>query len=131
MVTLLLDSATLDIELSGAERLLTLGRSNVRVPRAAITKVQLTDDPWLWLRGHRDAGTAVRGVVAAGIWRRGREREFVLVRRHKPGVVIDIAPGEEFSRILLTIRHGRELAQAFTVEVSTDSGLIDIVDLAP
>ncbi len=116
MVTLLLDSTRLDVVLSVTERTLAFRAGGVTVERAHIRKVQLTDDPWTWLRGIPSPGTHVRGVVAMGTWKSAGGNDFVIVRRRKPGVVIDLDGDAEFQRLVLTTRHGLALAQALRLE---------------
>ena len=93
MVTLLLDSAHLEVALSGSERLLAFRRQNVDLPRDTIAKVQLTDDVWTWLRGVPSPGTHVRGVVAMGTWKSAGSEDFVLVRGRRPGVALGTGGG--------------------------------------
>ncbi len=112
MVTLLLDATRLEVVLSGTERLLARRGESLRIPRESIAKVQLTDDGWTWLRGVPSPGTAVRGVVAMGTWAGAGSSDFVIVRRHRPGVVIDLDESAEFQRVILTTRHGIALVLA-------------------
>lgn len=116
MVTLLLDSTQLEVVLSGTERALSRRSTSVRIERDLIQKVQLTDDPWNWLRGVPSPGTLVRGVVAMGTWASAGGSDFVVVRRRRAGVVIDLDESAEFSRLLLTTRHGLELVRALRLE---------------
>lgn len=130
MVTLLLDSTQLDVVLSTTERALSFRKRNVVVERSRIAKVQLTDDPWTWLRGIATPGTRLPGVIAMGTWRSTYGDDFVIVRRRHPGVVIDIeGEGEqEFQRLVLTTRHGLALVQALRLDVPHAQA--DVVDLA-
>ena len=112
MVTLLLDSTQLEVVLSGAERAMSFRKGNIVIERSAITKVQLTDDAWTWLRGIPSPGTHLRGVVAMGTWRSAGGDDFALIRRRRPSVVIDLDAHPEFQRIILTTRHGLALVQA-------------------
>ncbi|RLK46662.1 hypothetical protein [Microbacterium telephonicum] len=116
MVTLLLDATRLEVALSGTERLLSRRSESVKIPRERIVKVQLTDDGWTWLRGVPSPGTVVRGVVAMGTWAAAGSTDFVVVRRHRPGVVIDLDEQSEFQRVVLTTRHGVALVQALRLE---------------
>ncbi|MFT4214291.1 MAG: hypothetical protein QM622_05895 [Microbacterium sp.] len=121
MVTLLLDSTQLEVVLSGAERVLARRSSSVRVDRAHIAKVQLTDDAWTWLRGVPSPGTVVRGAIAMGTWRAsGGGDDFVIVRRRRPAVVIDLDGDPEFQRLVLSTRHGLALVQALRLEPGDD-----------
>ncbi|QPE04357.1 hypothetical protein IT882_14555 [Microbacterium schleiferi] len=127
MVTLLLDSSHLEVTLSGSERLLAFRRQNVEIPRSTITKVQLTDDVWTWLRGVPSPGTHVRGVIAMGTWKSAGSEDFVVVRGRRPGVVIDLEGHQDYQRIVLTTRHGLALIQALRLDV--DGPAEDVADL--
>lgn len=131
MVTLLLDSAQLEVVLSPVERALSFRSASLRIDRAAIVKVQLTDDPWTWLRGVPNPGMHVRGVVAMGTWRSAGGSDFVVVRRRRPAVVIDLdqadRAGQEFQRLVLSTRHGLALAQALQLE--TDAEAVEVSEL--
>lgn len=128
MVTLLLDSTRLEIALSGAERMLSFRKGNVFVERSAITKVQLTEDAWTWLRGVPTPGTHLRGILAMGTWRSAGGDDFAIVRRRRPSVVIDLDGHPEFQRIVLTTRHGLALVQSLHMETNEEPA--DVVDLA-
>lgn len=116
MVTLLLDSTQLEVVLSPIERTFARHSASVRVERAHIRKVQLTDDAWTWLRGVPSPGTLVRGTLAMGTWTSAGGDDFVVVRRRHPAVVIDLDEDAEFSRLVLTTRHGLALVQALRLE---------------
>ena len=59
MVRLLVDSDALEVQLSPVERTLALRKKSIRIDRAHIRKVQLTEDPFSWLRGVRAPGSHV------------------------------------------------------------------------
>ncbi|MFD4958284.1 hypothetical protein [Microbacterium sp. NPDC058389] len=128
MVTLLLDSTQLEVVLSVSERALSFHKGNVVIDRSTITKVQLTDDAWTWLRGIPSPGTHVRGVIAMGTWRSAGGEDFAVIRRHRPSVVIDLEGHPEFQRVILTTRHGLALVQALRVEVAEEP--VDVVEIA-
>ncbi|UWF77375.1 MULTISPECIES: hypothetical protein [Microbacterium] len=128
MVTLLLDQTQLQIVLSPIERATTFHRGNLTVAREHITKVQLTDDAWTWLRGVPGPGTHIPGVLAAGTWKAAGTTDFVLIRRRKPSVVIDLVGDEQYQRLILTTRHGLALTQALRLEVSDEPA--DVADIA-
>lgn len=128
MVTLLLDSTRLEVVLSGAERAMAFRKGNVAVERSTIAKVQLTDDTWTWLRGVPSPGTHLRGIVAIGTWKSAGGDDFAVIRRHRPGVVIDLEGDPEYQRLILTTRHGLALVQALRVEVAEEP--TDVVDIA-
>ncbi|WP_194396750.1 hypothetical protein [Microbacterium atlanticum] len=128
MVTLLLDSTQLEVVLSLSERALSFRKGNVVIERSAITRVQLTDDAWTWLRGYPSPGSYVRGVIAMGTWRSAGGDDFALIRRRRPSVVIDLEGHPEYQRIILTTRHGLALVQALRVEV--DEQPADVAEIA-
>lgn len=132
MVTLLLDRAQLEVVLSPIERAATFHRENLRISRECITKVQLTDDAWTWLRGVPNPGTHVPGILAAGSWKAAGSVDFVLIRRRRPSVVIDLEGDEQYRRLILTTRHGLALTQALRLDVSNEPADVEeIVATAP
>lgn len=130
MVTLLLDSTRLEVVLSGTERLLAFHKGNVAIERSAISKVQLTDDAWTWLRGVPSPGTHVRGVIAMGTWKSAGGDDFAIIRRHRAGVVIDLEGHPEFQRVVLTTRHGLALVQALRLDVADEAAAADVAEIA-
>ena len=128
MVTLLLDSTQLEVVLSVSERALSFRKGNVVIERSTITKVQLTDDAWTWLRGVPSPGTHVRGVIAMGTWRSAGGDAFAVIRRRRPSVVIDLEGHPEYQRLILTTRHGLALVQALRVEVAEEPA--DVAEIA-
>lgn len=128
MVTLLLDQTQLEVVLSPIERAVTFHRENLRIARETITKVQLTDDAWTWLRGVPGPGTHIPGILAAGTWKAALTTDFVLIRRRRPSVVIDLVGDEQFQRLIFTTRHGLSLTQALRLDVSDEP--VDVVEIA-
>ena len=116
MVTLLLDSAQLEVVLSRTERAVAFRRRNITIDRSTIAKVQLTDDAWTWLRGVPDPGTYLPVALGAGSWKSAGGRDFVLLRGRKPSVIIDLEGHPDFQRIMLTTRHGISLLQALRLD---------------
>jgi len=121
MVRLLVDSDELEVQLSPLERTLALRKLSVRVDRAHIRKVQLTDDPFTWLRGVRAPGSHVPGRLAYGTWHSVFGSDFAAVRTGRPGVVIDLEGDPEFERIVVTTKHGIGLVKALQRE-GVDTG---------
>lgn len=112
MVSLLVDSRQLELQLAPLERALAHRKEPVRIPRDRIAKVQLVEDPFPWLRGVRAPGTHVPGRLAFGTWKSVFGDDFAAVRSGRPGVVIDLVEGSEFVRLVVTTRHGVALAKA-------------------
>jgi hypothetical protein len=128
MVTLLLDSTRLEVALSVAERALAFRRGNVLIERTAITKVQLTDDAWNWLRGVASPGTYLPGLVAMGTWKSAGGSDFAIIRRRRPAVVIDLEGHPDFQRVVLTTSHGVALVKALRLDEVEQAA--DVADLA-
>ncbi|GAA3662361.1 hypothetical protein [Microbacterium marinilacus] len=116
MVTLLLDQTQLEIVLTRTERVLAAQRDNIRVDRASIARLQLTDEPVTWLRGVRAPGTHLPRLVSLGRWRSAQGDDFVAIRHGRPGVVIDLTGDERFARLVLSTRHGLALANALQLD---------------
>lgn len=132
MVTLLLDQTQLEVVLSPIERAATFHRENLRIARETITKVQLIDDAWTWLRGVPGPGTHIPGILAAGTWKAAGTVDFVLIRRRRPSVVISLDGDAQFQRMILTTRHGLALTQALRLDVSDElEEVTEIVATAP
>ncbi|HLS92309.1 MAG TPA: hypothetical protein VK015_02220 [Microbacterium sp.] len=127
MVRLLVDSETLEVQLAPLERALAHRKESVRIDRSRIAKVQLTEDPFTWLRGVRSPGSHVPGRLAYGTWKSVFGDDFAAVRLGRPGVVIDLAGDGEFERIVLTTRHGVGLVKALQREDS-DVGDVAVLD---
>ena len=128
-MTLLLDSTQLEVALTASERAMAFRKRNVTVDRSHIERVQLTDDAWTWLRGVPNPGLQVPGVVAMGTWQSAGGTDFVLVRRRRPAVVVDLDGDPEFQRLVLTTRHGLALVRALRLDVEdVASDVADLVD---
>lgn len=127
MVTLLLDSTQLEVVLSPTERAFSFRKRNIVVPRAHIDRVQLTDDAWTWLRGVPNPGTNLPVAVAMGTWKSAGGNDFVVIRRRKPSVVIDLTGHDEFERLVLTTAHGIALLQALRLDVASQPE--DVADI--
>jgi hypothetical protein len=132
MVTLLLDSTRLEVALSFSERSLAFHKQNVFIERAGITKVQLTDDAWTWLRGVPSPGTYLPGLIAMGTWKSASGSDFAVIRRGRPAVVIDLEGHPEFGRVVLTTAHGVALIKALRLdEVDVAADVSELAEAEP
>ncbi|WP_125100475.1 hypothetical protein [Leucobacter chromiireducens] len=117
------------IRLTRAERVAALRRRDITLDRSAITSAVITEDPWVWLRGVRASGSHVPGTLASGTWRSFTGRDFVLARKGRDAVIIDLEPAPEtaedrgwvgefdaFSRVILSTVHAAELVRALRLE---------------
>ena len=100
MAALTIQGSELVVTLSMLEKLGAL-HGDVRVPLTAVTGVRLTDTPYAELRGLR-VGTGVPFVIVLGrmLFRGGQD--FVALYGRRRTAVIDLAPGLEFSRLLIS-----------------------------
>lgn len=128
MVTLMLDATRLEVVLSFTEHALSLRKQNVAIERSQIVKVQLTDDAWTWLRGVPDPGVYLPSAFAMGTWKSAGGKDFAVIRRRRPSVVIDLDGHDEFERIILTTRHGLALVKALRMD--TGEKFADVADIA-
>lgn len=127
MVTLLLDQTRLEVVLSPIERITAFHRENVQIAREHIVRVQLTEDAWTWLRGVPGRGTYIPGVLAAGTWKGAGTTDFVLIRKRRASVVIDLEGDAHYQRLILTTRYGTALTKALRLEVSNEPA--DVVEI--
>lgn len=117
------------IALTASEKALAMHRQDIVIDREAITSALITDDPWVWLRGIRAPGTHLPGRLAVGTWRNLAGRDFVLARRGRAAIVIDLDVPEGadedhgwvtefdgYARVILSTSHAAELIQALKLE---------------
>ncbi|THG32589.1 hypothetical protein E6C70_12625 [Glaciibacter flavus] len=108
MASLRVHSDRLEIHLSSAEKVLSLRRDDIVVPRDDIRSVAITDDPWIWIRGIRAPGAFVPLTLAVGTWKFHGGKDFLVVKNKRQTVIIDIADGE-FSRVIVSTPQAVEL----------------------
>lgn len=111
MSTIELRDGGLTIRLSLVEKMCAL-HASVHADQSQVLRAFSVNDPWDLLRGLRMPGLGVPGMVALGTWRwrraEGSGRDFVVVRGHGPGVVVDLRD-HEFDRLLLSVDQPAEL----------------------
>jgi len=103
MATLTSDDSTLRLSLRPAERFWGL-HGDIEVPRSDVEAIEQVDDLWPYLRGIRAPGTGCPGLIMLGTTRGRGFRDFCVVYRHRPGVIVSLAPGAacRFQRLLVT-----------------------------
>lgn len=129
------------IRLTTAEKALAMRGRDVVLERDAITSAVITSDPWVWLRGVRSPGTHLPGRLAIGTWRALGGRDFVLMRRRRPAVVIDLDVPEgadedhdwvgeydHFARVIIATSHAAELITALRLENTEGKTVISAAD---
>ena len=71
-------------------------------------------------------------MLAAGSWKAAGSLDFVLIRRRRPSVVVDLEGDPQYNRLILTTRHGLALTQALRLPVSEEPTTVEeIVATAP
>jgi hypothetical protein len=90
------------VRLHGFDALLALCREVV-VPRSAVVAVRAAAKADVPAKGIRLPGTSVPGLVRAGSFGTGPRRELWDVRRASSYLVLDLAPGQRFHRIVLEV----------------------------
>lgn len=118
MATLRVHADRLEIRLSTAEKLLALRRGNISIPRRGIRSATITEDPWIWVRGIRSPGTNLPLTLAVGTWKFHGGTDFLLIKRARLAVVIDIDDGD-FERVIVTTSLAAELVHALRLGTST------------
>jgi hypothetical protein len=67
-----------------------------------------------------------------GTWKSAGGRDFAIIRRRKPSIVIDLEGHDEFQRLVLTTRHGVALIRALRLEhVDEAADVAELVADAP
>lgn len=120
MTSVRVHSDRLEIQLTRAEKLLSLHKDDLVIPRENIRSVTITDDPWIWLRGIRTRGVEVPLVVAIGAWKFHGGKDFLLLKgKNRAAVVIDLdvdaEPSTEFARVIVSTTHATRLVEALRV----------------
>lgn len=116
------------IRLTASEKTVSLRKRDVVLDRSAITNALITNDPWVWIRGIRAPGSWVPSSVAYGTWRTKHGRDFLLARRGRDAVVIDLEVPENadedrgwvsefdtFQRVIVSTVHAADLVRALRI----------------
>ncbi|RKQ85849.1 hypothetical protein U746_2023 [Mycolicibacterium mucogenicum 261Sha1.1M5] len=117
------------IRLTTAEKTVALRKRDVVLDRAAIRSAVITGDPWVWIRGIRSPGAGLPRGFAYGTWRTRGGRDFLLARRGREAVVIDLDVPEgadenrgwvgefdTFSRVIVSTVHAADLVRALRLD---------------
>lgn len=117
------------IRLTAAEKTVSLRRRDIVLDRAAIRSAVITEDPWVWIRGIRSPGAGLPRGLAYGTWRTRGGKDFVLARRGREAVVIDLEVPESadenrgwigefdtFSRVIISTVHAADLVRALRLD---------------
>lgn len=120
MANLRVHNDRLEVHLTPAEKSLAFRSADVIVQRDDIRSATITDDPWIWIRGIRRRGSEIPLVVAVGVWKTHGGSDFVLVKRKRQAVVLELSGGE-FARLVLSTSRASELIDKLKVGVPGDA----------
>jgi hypothetical protein len=110
MVTAYLAADSLEIRFSTWEKIAGLLR-DLRVPRTAVTGVEVVPDGLAATRGLRAPGLSLPGVVKLGTWRGRGHKTLVAVRRNQPALRIHLT-GQRYDTLLIGADDASALAQS-------------------
>ena len=101
-VALDVDGDALVVRISGADALFSLSRGR-RIPLSDVEGVAVAARHLLPATGLRLPGTSWPGVIRAGSYGTGANRDFWLVRKAEQLLVIELRPGAAYRRIVLEV----------------------------
>ena len=117
------------IKLTTAEKTVALRKRDIVLDRSAIRSAVITEDPWVWIRGIRSPGAGLPRGLAYGTWRHRGGRDFVLARRGREAVVIDldvpvdadenrgwVGEFDTFTRLIVSTVHAADLVRALRLD---------------
>jgi hypothetical protein len=105
-----LTADSIEIRFSTWEKIAGLVR-DIRVPRTAVTGVEVVPDGLTATRGLRAPGLAWPGVVKIGTWRGRGQKSLVAVRRDQPALRLQLT-GQRYDTLLIGTDDASTLAQA-------------------
>jgi hypothetical protein len=105
------DDRGLRVRMGAWERLGAF-HADIDVPVRCLVAARAVADVWPQLRGVRAPGTGLPGVIMLGTTRHDGVKDFCVVRRHGPGLVVELED-YEFARLLLSLE-AAEAAQLAT-----------------
>jgi hypothetical protein len=102
VATLRVDAAGLRVELTRGERIGAVRRRDVVASPTQLVDAQPVGDVWEHLRGFRAPGTGFPGRIMLGTTRYEGRKDFCVVGRHGPGLVVELRD-HEFARVLVSM----------------------------
>ena len=96
------EAGDLAIRIHGHDGVLTMCRE-LRVPLAQVEGVAVAARELVPATGMRLPGTGIPGVIRAGSYGTGDQRDFWLVRHAQQVLVFELAPGAPYRRIVLQV----------------------------
>lgn len=93
---------------------------DVTVPVSGLVRAMAVADVWEHLRGVRAPGTGWPGLIMLGTTRRQGLKDFCVVYRHGPGLVVDLRD-HEFARLVISLPLGEATAVASLINQVTAS----------
>lgn len=91
------------VRLTALEKLGAL-HGDLRLPRTAVRRVDITSHPFPEMRGVRAPGTALPRFLALGTWRRAGKKDFVAIYRGRPAVIMQLNEGlTDYQRLIISV----------------------------
>src|SRR4051812_22781005 len=90
------------VRLSGKDALYAVNRG-MTIPISAIRGVAVAPTERVPRTGMRLPGTGIPGVLRAGSYGSGSNRDFWLVRRPREVLVVELEPGQPYRRLVLEV----------------------------
>ena len=108
MTTVQVTADSLEVRLDPWEKVLGL-LGNLRVPRSAVSDVEVVADGLGAPAGMRAPGLALPGRIKLGTWRRRGSTQYVAVRAGEPALRVTLT-GQRYDSLLLGTPDANELA---------------------
>ncbi len=108
------------MELTGGERIGAVRRRDVAASPAQLVDAQPVGDVWEHLRGFRAPGTGFPGRIMLGTTRYEGRKDFCVVGRHGPGIVVELRD-HEFARVLVSVPAEQAASLAARIREVADS----------
>lgn len=107
------DGAVIRIALTVAEEVMALHRGDIVLPLAQVDSVQAVETIETHRRGLRIPGSSMPGMASIGTFRGDGFRDFVIIHRHGPGVVIT-AHDTSYDQVLISTDDPQAMVDALT-----------------
>ena len=115
---------SLRIRLTGMDAVYALRRT-IRLPVVLVKGVASAPRRLVPETGLRLPGTSIPGVLRAGSYGTGSRRDFWLARRHDRVLVIELAAGAPYRRVVLEMTDPEEAAQRLRPLVGAYTGTFE------
>ena len=123
-IELTVDDSVLRVVIKGKDALYSLSRG-MTIPVTSVEGIAVAPARAVPRTGLRLPGTGIPGILRAGSYGTGSKRDFWLVRRAPELLVIELARGEPYRRIVLEVPDPRGTALRLRPVLGTYTGSFD------